>query len=159
MSNWLKAGLIGAAAVVGLNLLGLIPCVGCITWLLVLVAYGCVGALAAYWMPTVRMAGPAAGQGALAGLIAGAIGGVVGIFLSVVQAAVIGPLQAEMFKLLPPEALSELYRAGIDPGQLLRPGPGLVGFGGATVCCGIGLAIAAGLGALGAIIFVAMRPE
>jgi hypothetical protein len=46
MSNWLKAGLIGAAVVVVLQLLGIVPCVGCFTWILAFVAYGCIGALA-----------------------------------------------------------------------------------------------------------------
>ena len=72
MSNWLKAGLLGAAVVVVLQVLGIIPCVGCVTWILTYVAYGCFGALAAYWLPPRRMPGPAAGQGALAGAIAGA---------------------------------------------------------------------------------------
>lgn len=158
MSNWLKAGLIGAAVVIVLNLLGLIPCAGCFTWILGLATYGCVGALAAYWMPPVRMAGAAAGQGALAGLIAGAIGGVVGVFLSVVQAAVLRP--AQWFSQIPPEALREMHRVGIDLGAFAEMGAGV---GGAmtcgTICCGVGLAIAAGLGALGGIIFVAVKPE
>jgi len=51
MSNWLKAGLLGAAVVVVLQVLGIIPCVGCVTWILTYVAYGCFGALAAYWLP------------------------------------------------------------------------------------------------------------
>jgi len=44
MSNWLKAGLLGAAVVVVLQIMGIIPCVGCVTWLLVYVAHGCIGA-------------------------------------------------------------------------------------------------------------------
>ena len=61
MSNWLKAGLLGAAVVVALQVLGIIPCVGCVTWLLTYVAYGCIGALAAYWLPPRRLLGPACG--------------------------------------------------------------------------------------------------
>ena len=77
MSPWLKAGLIGGAVLIVLNLLGLIPCVGLITCILGVLAYAGIGALAAYWMPPVRVAGQAAGQGALAALVAGLIGGVV----------------------------------------------------------------------------------
>ena len=67
----LKAGLIGAAIVLVLNLIGIIPVIGCIGLPLELVAYGVIGALAALWMTPRREAGRAAGQGALAGLIAG----------------------------------------------------------------------------------------
>ena len=47
MSPSLKAGLIGAAAAVVLSLLGLIPCVGICTSLLMLVLYIGVGVLVA----------------------------------------------------------------------------------------------------------------
>ena len=57
MPAWLKAGLVGALILVVLNLLGIIPCVGAIACFLGLVAYPCIGALAAYWTPPVRMAG------------------------------------------------------------------------------------------------------
>ena len=73
----LKAGLIGAAIVLVLNLIGIIPVIGCIGLPLELVAYGVIGALAALWMTPRREAGRAAGQGALAGLIAAAVSGVV----------------------------------------------------------------------------------
>jgi hypothetical protein len=159
MSNWLKAGLIGGGVVVLLDIVGLIPCVGCFTCLLGLAAYGCIGALAAYWMPPVRAAGPAAGQGALAGLIAGAISGVVGIFLSAIQATVLAPLQLSFLGQLPPEVVREMQAAGLDPNMLLGGATDLTGaLGTGVVCCGVGLAIAAGLGALGGLIFAAMRP-
>ncbi len=151
MSNWLKAGLLGAAVIVGLNLVGLIPCVGCVTWILVLVAYGCIGALAAYWMPPQRLPGPAAGQGALAGAIAGAIGGAVGLILAIVGVAVFAPLAA----------LGEAVEGtGVEPGVLGEMLASIVG----SVTCGtgcyaIGVGIAAGLAALGGLIFAAMRPE
>ena len=73
----LKAGLIGAVIVLVLNLIGIIPVIGCIGLPLELVAYVVIGALAALWMTPRREAGRAAGQGALAGLIAGAVSGVV----------------------------------------------------------------------------------
>ena len=63
MSNWLKAG----AVIVVLRLLGIVPCVRCVTWILAFIAYyGCTGALAACLMPPVPQTGPAAGQGTLA---------------------------------------------------------------------------------------------
>ena len=90
MSTWLKAGLIGGAVAAVLNLFGQIPFVGCVTWILVLVTYCCVGALAAYWMPPVREKGPAAKQGALAGLIATAIGTGAGAVFGVIKTAIWG---------------------------------------------------------------------
>ena len=94
MSGWLKAGLIGAAIVVVLKVLQLVPCVNCCAIPAEWVAYGCIGALAAYWIIPVRTMGAGAGQGALAGLIAAAVGGVVGIGIAVVGNAVFGPMQA-----------------------------------------------------------------
>jgi hypothetical protein len=154
MSNWLKAGLIGAAVIVVLNFVELIPGAVCCTWLPEWVMLGCVGALAAYWMTPPRTAGPAAGQGALAGLVAAAIGGVVGVFLAVASSALFGAAQA--LSQVPPEFLREMQRSGIDPDLFLGPiGAGVF----STICCTIGLAIAAGLGALGGVIFAAIRPK
>ncbi len=151
MSNWVKAGLIGGAAVVGLQVLGMVPCVGCFTWILAYVVYGCIGALAAYWMPPLRLPGPAAGQGALAGAIAGAIGGAVGLIIAIGLATVFSSLVA---------LGDALEGAGFDPSVLFGMGANVIG----GVTCGtgcalIGVGIAAGLGALGAVIFVALRPE
>jgi len=151
MSNWLKAGLLGAAVVVTLQLLGIIPCVGCVTWLLGYVAYGCIGALAAYWMPPRRQLGPAAGHGALAGAIAGAIGGAVGLVIalgiSTAFATLVGLGEA-------------LGGPSFDPSALWEMVPTVVGsitFG--TGCYALGVGIAAGLGALGGLIFAAIQPE
>jgi hypothetical protein len=151
MSNWLKAGLLGAAVIVGLQFLGLIPCVGCVFWILEYVAYGCIGALAAYWMPPGRLPGPAAGQGALAGAIAGAIGGAVGLALAILGVAVFAPLAA----------LGEsLEGTGFDASALVEMGASVAG----TITCGtgcyaIGVGIAAGLAALGGLIFAAIQQE
>jgi hypothetical protein len=151
MSNWLKAGLIGAAAVVVLQLLGIIPCVGCVTWLLGYVAYGCVGALAVYWMSPPRQPGPAAGHGALAGAIAGAIGGAVGLVI----------LLGLITIFLPLGILGDaLEGTGVDPATLWETFASVVG----SLTCGTGcyalsVGIAAGLGALGGLIFAAIQPE
>jgi hypothetical protein len=151
MSDWLKAGLIGAAVVVVLQILGIIPCVGCITWLLVFVAYGCVGALAAYWLPPRRQPGPAAGHGALAGAIAGAIGGGVGLLILLGLITVFVPLGI----------LGEVLEGtGVDPAALWETFASLVGsLTCGTGCYALGVAIAAGLGALGGLIFAAIQPE
>jgi len=151
MSNWLKAGLIGAAVVVVLQILGIIPCVGCLTWILTYVAYGCIGALAVYWMPPRRQPGPAAGQGALAGAIAGAIGGGVGLILALGITAVFVPLGI---------LGGALEGTGVDPAALWNTFAGVVGsITCGTGCYALGVGIAAGLGALGGLVFAAIQPE
>jgi hypothetical protein len=160
MSGWLKAGLIGAVIVVVLKVLEQVPCVNCCALPLEWVAYGCIGALAARWIAPVRTMGAGAGQGALAGLVAGAIGGVIGIGISVVGARVMAPFQVAMLRQLPPEVLQQLMQAGLDPRMLSGAGAGALGtIGGGVVCCGVGLMIAAALGALGGLIFAAVKSE
>ncbi len=154
MPNWLKAGLIGAAVVVVLNLLAFFPCVACLTLIPTLVTFGCVGALAAYWMPPLRMAGPAAGYGALAGLITGLVDAVMGVVVIVASTVFWGSVSA--VSQLPPEALRELQRAGVDPSLFAAP---LASAFFATICSGIFVVIAVGLGALGGVIFAAVKPE
>ncbi len=157
MSPWLKAGLIGAAILVVLNLLGIIPCVGVITCILGLLAYIGIGALAAYYMPPLRDAGAAAGQGALAAVLAAAIGGVVNTIVGVVRMAVVD--SAQVMAQIPPETLRQLEEAGIDPQifeQFTGPGGAVIS---GSVCCLISLLIAAGLGAIGGAIYASMRQE
>ena len=152
MRPWLKAGLIGGAVLVVLNLLGLIPCVGCITWILGLLAYAGIGALAAYWMPPVRMAGPAAGQGAMAAALGALIGGVVNTIISTVQLAVTDT--SAILQQMPAESLEQLRQAGVDPSTFVGPGAGAaIG----SVCCVAGLIIAAILGAVGGAIFASVK--
>ena len=152
MSNWLKAGLIGAAAVAVLQIpVIIIPCVGCVTWPLGCVAYGCVGALAVYWMPAPRQGGPAAGHGALAGAIAGAIGGAVYLVLALAIATVFLPLEFLGYA---------LEGTGVGPSALWETFAGVVGsITCGTGCYAVGVGIAAGLGALGGLIFAAIQPE
>jgi hypothetical protein len=160
MSGWLKAGLIGAVIVVVLKVLEVVPCVNCCAIPLEWVAYGCIGALAAYWTVSGRTMASGAGQGALAALIAAAIGGVIGIGVSVVGAAVLAPFQVAMLRQMPPEVLRELANAGIDPGLITRTGGSAVeSVTSGAMCCGVGLVIAAALGALGGLIFAAVRPQ
>jgi len=61
---------------------------------------------------------------------------------------------------IPPEVLRGLSDAGIDPGMLVGTGTGVVTtavFG--IICCGVSLAIGAALGALGGLIFAAVKSE
>ena len=161
MSGWLKAGLIGAVILVLLKVIEVVPCVACCALPLEWVAFGCIGALAAYWIPVAsRTMGAGAGQGALAGLIAAAIGGVIGIGVNVVGATVLQPLQVAMLGNLPPEIWRGMIDAGIDPSMLTGTGADVVGtIGISSVCCGIGLVVAAALGALGGLIFAAVKSE
>ena len=160
MSGWLKAGLIGAAIVVVLKVLQLVPCVNCCAIPAEWVAYGCIGALAAYWILPVRTMGAGAGQGALAGLIAAAVGGVVGIGVAVVGNAIFGPMQVAMLRNLPPDVLQGMMEAGIDPRMLSQTGTGAVEtITNSSICCGVGLVIAAALGALGGLVFAAVKSE
>ena len=152
----LKAGLIGAAIVLVLNLVGMIPVIGCIGLPLELLAYAVIGALAALWMTPRREAGRAAGQGALAGLIAGAVSGVVRAILTPISMQLSGGTAAILSQ-VPAESLQALQQAGIDPNLI---------FGGGTmaglmfVCClPLGLLLGAGLGALGGAIYASARPE
>ena len=80
----LKAGLIGAGIVLVLNLVGIIPVIGCVGLPLELVAYGVIGTLAALWMTPRHAAGRTAGQGTLAG-VAAAVSGVVRAILTPVS--------------------------------------------------------------------------
>jgi hypothetical protein len=152
----LKAGLIGAAIVVVLNLVGILPVIGCIGLPLELIAYIAIGALAALWMAPRREAGRAAGQGALAGLIAGAVSGVVRTILTPLSMQMAGGTAA-LLRQIPPESLQALEQSGIDPNLV---------FGGGTLaaltllcCLPLGLLLGAGLGALGGLIFAAAKPE
>jgi hypothetical protein len=151
MSNWLRAGLIGAGVMVLLGILGILPCVTCFTWILALITYGCVGALAAYWMPSPRQPGPAAGHGALAGAIAAAIGGGVWLILLLGAAVVFVPVGI---------LGDALEGTGVDPAALWETIFSVIG----SITCGtgcytLGIGIAAGLGALGGLICAAIQPE
>ncbi|HSJ52843.1 MAG TPA: hypothetical protein VLC52_03775 [Anaerolineae bacterium] len=154
MSPWMKAGLIGGAVVVVLNLLGLIPCVGLIACGLSLVVYAGVGVLAAYWMPPLRNAGTAAGQGALAAVVAGLIGGIVNTILITIQVAATDT--ATILQSVPAQTLEQLRQSGIDPASLMSPVWGLATGG---LCCLGGLVFAAILGAIGAAIYAAVKPD
>ena len=151
-----KAGLIGAAAAVLLNLIGLIAFLGCISLPLELLAYVACGALAAYWLPPRREGGRSAGQGAIAGLIAGLVGAIMRTALTPLGLAASGGPQA-LISQLPPESLQAFTEAGLDPSLIFNGGT-LAGLT-ALCCLPTGLIIGAGLGALGGLIFAAAKPE
>jgi len=150
----LKAGAIGAGVAVVLALISLIPCVGCFTWILGLLLYIGVGALAAYWLPPVRTAGGGAGAGALAGVIAAIIGGIVNMIIGAVRVAIVGP--QTMATQIPPDTMRQLAEVGVDPTIFMGFGGVLIG---GSICCVIGLVIAAVLGAIGGVIFAAVKPD
>jgi hypothetical protein len=157
MTPWIKAGLIGGAALAALNLLGLIPCVGCVTWLVGLVLYVGIGVLAAYWIPPKRDAGHGAGQGAMGAGLAALIGGVVYAIAATVQAAIAG--SARVLSQIPPEWLEQLRDAGLDESMLEMavgvPGAAL----GGSLCCAGAVIVAAVLGALGGALLAAIKPD
>jgi hypothetical protein len=156
MKPGIKAGLIGGAVLIVLNLLGLVPVLGCVSMPLQLLAYVGIGVLAGFWLTPRREAGRAAGQGAIAGLIAAAIGGVVSIALAPVTLALSGGPQAILSQ-LPAESLEALRSAGIDPNTIINSGTtaGLT----AICCVPVGLLLGAGLGALGGVILAGIKPE
>jgi len=156
----LKAGAVGAGAVIVLNLMGLIPCVGCFTCILGLLAYVGAGALAAYWLPPVRTAGESASAGAIAGVVAGIVGGIVNMMIAALQFTISGGSRAMMRQMgqLPPEVMRELQQTGIDP--RIFAGTSITGvIGISAMSCVLGFILAAVLGAIGGVIFAAAKPE
>jgi hypothetical protein len=154
----LKAGAVGAGVIIVLNLIGLIPCAGCIAGILGLLAYVGAGALAAYWLPPLRTAGDGAGAGAIAGVVAGIVGGIVNMIIAALRFAISGGPAAAMRQMgqLPPEVMRQFYNAGLDPKIFASIG-GVIGI--SAVCCVFGFILAAVLGAIGGIIFAAVKPN
>ncbi|MBU0513074.1 MAG: hypothetical protein KKD28_01680 [Chloroflexi bacterium] len=157
MSSWLKAGLIGVAILIVLNLIGLIPFLACITAPLSWITYVVVGVLAASYMAPRREAGKAAGQGALAALLAGFGGGIVSTIIGVIRGAIGGAAQLpQIMQQIPPDLRGQIRDLGI-------PAEFLAGAGGAAICgsmcCLVGVFVAAALGAIGGAIYAAVKPE
>jgi hypothetical protein len=144
-----------------LNLMALIPCVGCITCILGLLVYVGAGALAAYWLPPVRTAGEGAGAGAIAGVVAGIASGIVNMIIAAAQFAISGGTGAMMRQMrqIPPDVMRQLGEIGVDP-SLFAGGAGIAGVVGvSSACCVLGFILAAILGAIGGVIFAAAKPE
>jgi hypothetical protein len=154
MSGWLKAGLIGGGILIVLQLIGLIPLLSCVTLPLTFIALIVVGALAASYLPPVRQVSHAAGQGLLAALISELVGGVVGLVIAIIQAA--SGVTARALSQIPPEALQQLQDVGIPMSMLAGvAGASIVG----SICCVVGIVIAAVLGAIGGAIYAAIKPS
>lgn len=151
----LKAGLVGAAVAAVLSLLSLVPCLGCITGILGLLWYVGVGVLAAYWLVPPRTASEGAGAGAIAGVITGLVAGVVNMIVGAIRFSVTGGA-ATVMRDLPPELLSQLRDAGINPAKFVSL-EGVLGV--SATCCLFGLVLAALLGAVGGVIMAAAKPD
>jgi len=154
VTGWEKAGLIGAVLVIVLSVLGLIaaPLGRGVGWFATSVlesaVYGCVGALAAYWMSPVRTKGAAAVRGASSAVIAAVIGGVGRMAVNVAAIVALGPLRAAGL------------RSQLLPELLTGTGDGaLVTFAAGAAYFAVWAIIAAWLGALGGLIFAAVRPH
>jgi len=161
MSSWLKAGLIGGAALALISLLltffGQTVGLGCGIMLLALLAFAGTGALAAYWMPPIREAGPAAGQGAMAAVIAQVIGGIAFTIFGVIQTSLVDT--ADVLSTIDPALLDQLVEMGVDIQTLeTMLGPAGALFSGSFCCVG-GLIFAAILGAVGGALLAAIKPE
>jgi len=149
MQAVLKAGAVGVGILFVLTLLGLIPCVGCLTLPLTVITYVGVGVLAAYWMTQPRSGSSGAMNGALAAVVAAFIASVLSGIVNSIYFSISGvdPI-GEAITNLPPDQLAALQEAGIDPAML--GGLGIAGILSiAAVCCVIWLVVAAALGAAG----------
>jgi hypothetical protein len=145
--NGLKAGGIGAVISVILNLLGIIPVVGCCTFILTLVLWVGVGVLAGYFgnkSNPMQTGSDAATAGAVAGAVTSLVGGVAQTIIFAIQAALGGTVQT--LSQIPPEQLRQLREIGVDP-AIFSSVAGVIGIG--SCCCIVGTLIAAALGAGG----------
>jgi hypothetical protein len=140
----LKAGLIGAALMLVVTLVNnlllpvganiALPLISCGVSSLIYVG---IGVLAGIFLVPPRTTNKGAGAGAIAGLISGAVAGVVGLILVLTGVS----------KASDPQQMQQLAEAGINPTLVVIPG---------AIC---GLAISTGLGAVGAAIFSAIKPD
>jgi hypothetical protein len=161
MSSWLKAGLIGGAVLAFISLLltffGQSVGLGCGITLLSLLAFAGTGALTAYWIPPIREAGRAAGQGAIAAVLAQAIGGIAFTIFGVIQTSLVNT--TEVISSIDPALVDQLVEMGVDIQALetmLGPAGALLS---GSLCCVGGLIFAAILGAVGGALYAAIKPD
>jgi hypothetical protein len=150
MQAVLKAGGLGAAVLIVLNLLGLIPCVGCITFILSLVVYVAIGVMAARWMVMPLTGSSGALNGAVAALVAALVAGFINAIIQSIYFSITGSAQfTQALADLPPEQLAAMQEMGLDPAMFAAGGglAAVIGFG--LLCCGLFAVLAAGLGAAG----------
>ena len=150
MQAVIKAGAVGAGILILFNFLALIPCVGCITFLLASGVYVGTGVLAVHWMEAPPDLNSGAINGAIAALAAALIAGVVNVFISTAYFGLTGTDQmAQVLADLPPEQLEAMAQMGLDP-ALFAGGAGLAGVVGiSTACCCLWALVAGTFGAGG----------
>jgi len=155
----LKAGLIGAAVLLVLVLLSLIPvpALNCICCGVQLIAYLGIGVLGGFFLAPPRSALAGAGAGAIAGLISGLVAAVAQTVVMAIQAATTD--RSQLLSMLDPEMLRQLSELGID----LDTFTALTGTGGvalaSVMCCAGSLALGAALGAAGGAILAAAKHD
>ena len=180
MPGWLKAGLIGSLILIVLSLISLIPIffIACFTYPLLFLACLAIGALAASYIPTGRqpvqtsltegLAEPfpeaaiipgrspsrAAGQGALAVALAALVSGLVNTVITTVRWTAVNP--QDFISQLPPIYQQQLVDAGISPAMMFST-PMVALYG--SLCCSGGILIGAALGAIGGLIYAALKPD
>ena len=145
----LKAGSVGIVVVTVLALIGrFVPLQGVLMWVstaIGLLAYGAIGALAAWYVTPPRAPGKGAGAGAIAGLISGLVAGIVGVALrygQIASGAEIPGMTAQQMAVL-----RQVAESGTSLALILVP---------SAICVtGIGSA----LSAIGGAIFSAIRPD
>jgi hypothetical protein len=165
MSAWLKAGLIGGAILFFVDIISQIPIICCCMPLVMLAVYIGVGVLAASYMPPPRDSGKAAGQGALAAVVASFIGGMINLIIMVIRSIFWSTTTqiGQVWTDLPPDIRYLLREYGIEPEFIHEISNYASGIGGTalcgSVCCLGGILIAAILGAIGGMIYAAMKSD
>ena len=159
----LKAGLIGAGVAFLLTLTNLlptllpIPFLGCVCCMLPLLAYVGAGVLGGFFLTPPRNTGAGAGAGAIAGLISG-VGTTVAWMINTGVGMLVTGTQS-IASGLDPQVIEQLAQAGISP-QMFAALSGVTGlFIGGGMCCLFSLALGAGVGALGGLIFAAAKSD
>lgn len=147
----LKAGLIGIVILVVMTLLNqflLLPMsqtftyISCVIDLLIYVG---IGALAGFFLAPPRTPGKGAGAGAIAGLIGGTVSGLVGTAILLSQVA-----SGKGIPGVDPQQMQLLTESGLDPTMLAIPG---------TIGALCGMALGAGVAAIGGAIFAAVKTD
>ncbi len=159
----LKAGLIGAGIAFLLTLTNLlptlvpVPLLGCVCCALPLLAYIGAGVLGGFFLTPPRNTGAGAGAGAIAGLISGVGTTVAWVIDTGIGMAVTGT--QDITSTLDPQMLEQLSEIGMSP-EMFAALSGVTGlFIGGGMCCLFSLALGAGVGALGGLIFAAAKPD
>lgn len=143
-----KAGAIGLAIMLVITLvnqLEILPIKGAMVYVVCginMLIYAGIGALAGFFLASPRTPGKGAGAGAIAGLVSGGISSLVGaIIMSVRWSQGLGIAGVD------PQQMQQLTEAGLDPRMFAIPG---------VIC---GLAMGAGLAAIGGAIIAAVKPD